>query len=178
MFPWIERSAPTELGGPLFIPTQGFGRIDNPDYYDALYMADHAAGAIAETFHVGPWQSRWSPPMLRPRLPGAVTALATFSIDAITLCDLDEPRELVTQALPPSHVITRDRERTQAWALSLWGQHRYHGVRWWSYHEGRWGSLGIWDLEHFSRRAKYEIEPLTLQHPAVQEAADVLSIQL
>jgi hypothetical protein len=179
VFPWIENAATDEPGGIFFMPPQGTGRIDNPDRYSILYVSDSPAGAIAETFNRNPYRMHWTPRMLRPRLPGAVTAIAeiTPQNSKTFICDLDEPQQLIEQTLRPSNVITRERAETQAWALRIFEQQRSAGVRWWSYHESRWGSIGFWDTQAL-QNGSVNIRALTLDNEWVQEAAKTLSISI
>jgi hypothetical protein len=165
----VRRGRP---GHPLFVPrSTGSNRVDNPGRYDTFYVGDTAAGAVAEAFG---WVPRWNAGMLRgtPSLPGSMRALAHYELPgSAAVCDLDDAHRLVALALRPSQVVTRDRAATQAWALALFEQGLFAGVRWWSYYDPRWGSYGLW--EH-SGLALTGVEALTLAHPAVTEAADVL----
>lgn len=179
VFPWIESAASDEAGGVFFVPPQGTGRIDNPEHYGVLYASDSAAGAIAEAFTRNPYRMHWTPRMLRPRLPDAVTAIAEITPRAsdILLCDLDEPQQLAAQALKPSNVITRERTATQTWALHIFEQRRFAGIRWWSCHESRWGAVGWWNVQSL-RKSTVTIQPLSLGDESLQEAARTLSISI
>lgn len=143
-----------------------------------LYVGDTAAGACAAAFNRGKYRLQWSPDMLRPlpTNPRCVRALAWYDVDNATrIADLDDPRELIARALRPSGVITRDYSRTQAWALAIYHSNVVAGVRWWSYHDARWGSLGLWDLHGITDSGA---DPLDMEHPALSEAAEVLSIRV
>lgn len=177
VFPWIDSADETEPGGVLFVPSQGTGRIDNPEYYSVLYTCDSPAGAIAETFNRNPYRMHWTQRMLRPRLPGAMMAIVELASrsPSVDICDLDDPRELLARKLRPSGVATRERDVTQAWSLPLFKERRYAGVRWWSYHDARWGVVAFWNT-HALRTIV--IQPLHMQHPWLQEAAQILSIAI
>lgn len=177
VFPYDANAAPNEPGGVSYMPPQGAGRIDNPQFYDAFYVSDAAAGACAEAFNYGAYRQYWSQAMLRglPGLPDSRPALASFDLRDRPICDLDEPRELIAQSLRPSSVVTRDYALSQVWALRLFEARRWSGVKWWSYHDPRWGSIGFWDETVIRSHA---VEELTLQHPAIAEAAKVLQIQI
>ena len=171
VLPHLPTARPGAPGHPLYVPPrQGAGRLDNPEHYLVLYLADHPAGAVAEAFGD---LAFWRASMLRgsPSLPGSVRALAQYELDDATLCDLDDPTELVARAIRPSQVVSHDRMRTQAWALRLWQERRYDGVRWWSYRDPRWGSLGIWSTEHLR---VVDVHPLAIDDDAVTAAAAVL----
>jgi hypothetical protein len=132
VFSYDHRAAPRDPGGALFIPPQGLGRIDNPDFYKVTYLADNAAGACAEVFNRGVYRSRWSAKMLRPPpfAPMTVRAVAAFEMAEDTpICDLDDPAELSRQALRPSRVVTRDYTISQAWALRIFQHRVWQGVK-------------------------------------------------
>ena len=116
--------------------------------------------------------------MLRglPAWPASRRVLAWYEVDdAVPICNLDDPAQLASQAMRPSDVITRDYARAQAWALTIFKERRWAGVSWWSFHDARWGSIGLWD-----RRAvtEFGFEELTLDSPAIVEAAAVLSLRI
>lgn len=157
---------------PLFVPAStGSSRVDNPDRYRVLYVGDSAAGAVAEAFG---WRPVWDQSMLRgrPGVPVSSQALVEYEADELSVCDLDDAQRLVVLALRPSQVVTRDRAVTQAWAARVFDGGGFAGVRWWSYYDPQWGSLGIWDVSGLRVR---EVTVLTLDHPAVIEAAAVLN---
>jgi hypothetical protein len=171
VFPWVESATADEPGHPLYIsPIQGAGRIDNPEHYLALYASDVAAGAVAEAFGN---HAVWTPALLSgpPALTGSRRALGKYSTNGDVL-DLDDAHHLVERSLRPSRVITRRREVTQGWALAIFLEHRWTGVRWWGYHNPDWGSLGIWNRSPLELEA---VEPLTPDHSAVVEAAQALN---
>ena len=174
----IPGAAPTEPGGVLFIPRQGGGRIDNPPDYDVLYVGDSQAGVCAEVFTRGKYRKERTVEMLRglPSIPASRRVLAWYEFDdAAAICNLDDPRQLVGRAMRPSQVITRDYARSQAWALRLFAETRWAGVSSWSYHDARWTSVGPW--EH-TAITNFGFEDLSIDHPALAEAAAVLSIRI
>lgn len=172
VLPHVPTARPGQPGHPLYLPPrQGAGRLDNPEHYLVLYLADHPAGAVAEAFGD---LAVWRPSMLRgsPGLPGSSRALVRYDLaDDALLCDLDDPTALVARTLRPSQVVSHDRSLTQAWALRLWLERRHDGVRWWSYRDPRWGSLGIWSTE---RLTVVDVDPLAIDDVAVATAAAVL----
>lgn len=148
----------------------GRGRIDSPGHYDVLYLSSAAAGAVAEAFgRLMPWTAS----MLRvPAMPDAARAIARCELaDRARVLDLDDPDALKELGIRPSDVVTRDREVTQAWALRAFRQKRWIGVRWWSYYDPRWYAYGLWDRRQLTVGG---VEPLSLDHPAVIEAATIL----
>lgn len=135
-----------------------------------LYLSDAAAGAVAEGFgRLTPWTGL----MLRaPGMPGAVRVVARYELgDSARVLDLDDPASLADLGIRPSEVVTRDRGVTQAWARKAFATKRWAGVRWWSYYDPRWFAYGLWDRRELKVAG---IEPLSLDHPAIVQAAGVL----
>ncbi|MGQ0625014.1 MAG: RES family NAD+ phosphorylase [Sporichthyaceae bacterium] len=160
----------TAPGHALHVPaSRGASRIDNPDRYHALYLGDDPLCAVAEAFGA---QQVWTAGMFRgkPSLPGSVQALVTYRLaDGAAVCDLDDAVRLVALGLRPSRVVTRDRAITQQWARRLYDGGSFAGVRWWSYYDPNWGSLGLWDIDALS---VVDVEPLNADHRHVIAAAD------
>jgi hypothetical protein len=168
VFPYLPEAPLDEPGGALYIPPQGGGRLDNPDLYSAFYASDSEAGAIAEAFGRFP---EWTAAILAgsPALPGSTRALATYRLaERAAICNLDDAAQLNTLDLRPSDVVSRDYTRTRGWARRLFREGRWSGVRWWSYYDPRWASLGIWDTTAISFVA---VRALTLDDPVLIEAA-------
>jgi hypothetical protein len=175
---FLPGAAPDEPGGALYVPPQGQGRLDDPEHYDVLYLGDTRTGVCAEVFNRGKYRRQWSRDMLRgtPKLPGSARAMAWYEIsDRTPICNLDDPNQLVAQSLRPSQVITRDYAVSRTWALRLFRRKRWCGVRWWSYHDARWASFGLWDRGQIKTCG---VQPLTLDDPNLAEAARVLDIRL
>lgn len=166
-------TGPKENGHPLHVwPRQGDGRVDDPDRdYLVLYVGDSPEGAVAEAFGKYPsWTSAiLDPPPGTP--PGTVKALARYT-GSPALLDLDDPNILQDWALRPSGVVSRDRDSTQEWARRMYDAGGHAGVSWWSFYEPRWASTGLWDVSML--RVDGTPEKLTLDHPAVQDAAGLI----
>ena len=151
---------------------QGGGRIDNPSVYSVLYLSNDPAGAIAEAFgRFAEWtEFLFDGP---PSLPGSARALASFHLDDSTsVCDLDDPKQLLRLRLRPSDVVSRDYTRTREWALRVYEQQTWAGIRWWSYYDPRWTSYGLWDLRKLRLK---DVTPLQLDDPAVVEASRTIA---
>jgi hypothetical protein len=101
-----------------------------------------------------------------------VRALAELDAKKVTVLDLDDPRDLVRRQLRPSTVGIRDRTVTQRWALDIFKEKRWAGVRWWSRYDSRWGAFGLWTVADV--RA-LKVTRLTADHPALIEASAILS---
>lgn len=176
-FAWQERADHHEPDGPLWFPKifQGEGRHDNPDIYGCLYLADRPISAVVEQLARFRGQRLTMALLHRRERP---LALATLTLDArAELVDLDDPQVLDREKLRPSQVATRDRKMTQPQARALYKRHRQlAGLRWWSTFESQWTHVTLFDRA--SRRLKLEsVEALTLEHAAVQDAADFFAMR-
>ena len=169
---------------PLFVPIthQGRGRFDNPKFYGALYVAHSKPAAVGELF--GDYAT-WNDSVVERSLSGHRRCVVTYEIDdRATLLDLDDGRTLSQLSLRPTDVVRRNRDRTQEVALQLWldrNETRRAGVSWWSYWRAEWPVSMLWsdDLDNtFEHVEILEVEPLTLEHSAVEVAADVLRRRL
>lgn len=172
VFPWASGARSGEPGHPLFAsPVQGAGRVDNPGRYTTLYASDSPVGAVAEAFgNHGVWTTQLL--LGRPDIPGSVRAVAVLDSSKVDTVDLDDAHELVRRRLRPSAIVTRDRVVTQRWALGIFGENRWAGVRWWSYHDPRWGSFGLWNL---ATLRCLEVIRLTPDDPSLLEARRILA---
>jgi hypothetical protein len=172
VFPYLPKAPNDEPGGALYIPPQGGGRLDNPGIYSVLYVSDSASGAIAEAFGRFP---EWTSAILEgsPSLPGSVRALVRFELPYnLPVCNLDDCAQLGELELRPSDVVTRDYARSRAWARGIYDQHRWIGVRWWSYYDPQWANFGLWNVEKLLLR---DVSRIRLDDAALQEAAGILA---
>lgn len=169
----------TEDGGPLFVDRslQGSGRHDNPDRFGALYVSRRPESATAERL-------KWfigrtvTDGHLR-RADGRAYALAALDDRGIDrVVDLDDPHELLRFALRPSQVATRERSVTQPIALAVFLEGA-SGVGWWSTLEASWANLTLFAERVVDRLALVgEPEPISVEHPMVRAAAELLGIRL
>ena len=165
-------------GGPLFVPRldQGRGRHDNPETYGALYLSRSNVSPVAELL-----RDYLGRPVEVTRLlhEGSPVSLASINdTDLNPLLDLDDPRNLVARELRPSGVATREREVTQPLALTIYGEGAA-GFEWWSTIEASWINVTLFeDRVTDQLTLAGEPEPLTLEHPAVREAAEAVGILL
>jgi len=132
------------LGHPLYSqPVQGAGRWDNPSLYRAFYLAKSPEAAIAEAFGN---LLTWTPAMFAsPGLKGAERQLGTYSFDeeVSPIIDLDDAGVLFERGIRPTHVVIRDRVRTQMMAASIFEEGKWSGIAWWSYHRPEWGLVAL-----------------------------------
>lgn len=172
VFPSLAGASLRQSGGPLHVPPQGGGRLDNPDLYSVLYASDAEAGAVAEAFGRFP---EWTPAMLEgsPAIPGSFRAIGRYELaETAAVCDLDDAAQLVELHLRPSDVVSREYERTRDWARRIYRQAKWAGVRWWSYYDPRWSSFGVWDSRAVS---VVDVRRLQLDDHAIREAARTIS---
>jgi hypothetical protein len=154
---------------------QGGARHDNPQAYGCLYVTEAPAAAVAEA--LSPFRGRGvlAPAMLERS--GRLLSLAAIELREPTgLIDLDEPTTLTAEDLRPSRVATRAPDRTRSDALRLFQSHREAtGLRWWSTIEASWINVTIFDRARLRLRIR-SVEPLSLDHHAVREAATELGL--
>jgi len=177
-FAWNRGAREDAPDGALWVPRifQGEGRHDNPDIYGCLYLADRPLSCVAEQLAAFRGQ-RLTASILRRR--GLPLALAEIALDpAARLIDLDDPVVLRRERLRPSRVATRDRSVTQPEALALYQRHPgIAGLRWWSTWEALWTNVTL--FEHPVRAIRLvRAHELTLQDPAVLEAADLFGLRI
>jgi hypothetical protein len=179
LVPWRAQAAPTQPGGALWFPRelQGLGRHDNPDRYGCLYVSEDAVSAVAEALAPFRASGVFAQGMLvRAGMP---LALARLDLDdREPLVDLDDPRVLVRSGVRPSRVATRARAVTQAYAMRLFDElPDAVGLRWWSTLEA-----SLINLTLFDRAAPHlgvgDLDRLTVAHPAVTEAAELLGLAI
>ncbi len=150
---------------------QGRGRWDNPNLYTAIYLSPSPEAAIGETFGN---LARWTPKMLDfPALPGSVKSLGTFELDEEThpLLDLDDAGVLALRGIRPTHVVIRNRPRTQRIAADIFAEGPWSGIQWWSYHRPQWTAMVLWDLSGLN---VVKVDDISV-HPALAAAARTLS---
>jgi len=174
VLPYDANAAPNERGGVLYVPGSTAGRIANADLYRELYLSLEAEGAIAEVFGRLPiWQNSDF-----VRADGTKLALTSYALsDDAPIFDLDNVRALASFGIEhPSEVVTRNRKITQQWARRIFESGRYIGVRWWSYYEPAWTSIGLWDIVRL--RPLGRPEALDTDHPLVAKTGRAIARQI
>jgi hypothetical protein len=175
--PLDRRARAEEVGGALWFPRlqQGGGRHDNPDLYGCLYVAEVAVAAVAELLAPFRGTGKLLPSMLvRYEKPLVLAGLELE--DGLTVVDLDDPATLIATGLRPSLVATRRRAATQRQAAEV---HESHpdavGLRWWSTLESSWINWTLFDRAARSLGVA-EVTELTVDHPVVADAANLLGL--
>jgi hypothetical protein len=178
LFPRLLGAGPHDPGGALYVPRfdQGAGRHDFPDLYGVLYLSRQAVSPLAEHLRI-----------LRTRTvterhlssEGRLLSLATVDDGGVgDILDLDDPRSLVQRSLRPSAVATRNRELTQSMAVAIY-EEGVPGFQWWSTIEASWINVTLFEDRVMDQLTLTgDPEPLTLEHPAVREAAEAVGVLL
>lgn len=177
----IDGAAPTERGGPLYVPReyQGAGRHDSPGRYGAFYAARSPVAAVAEVIQA--FRGRDLSPEDLERSDGTRLTLAAYDDSGLeSLLDLDEPAVLVEEGWRPSGVASRDRAVTQAMAMHAFESGAL-GLSWWSTLDSAWTNVTLFAeraLETGGVAMDGAPKSLTAQHADVVAAADHLAIPL
>lgn len=179
LFPQVDGASPHEEGGPLHVPwaLQGGGRHDNPDRYPAFYASRVAESVVAERLRrlrgqvVGPRDLRD-----HADRPYALVPLDDGDLRAVV--DLDDPANLVKREVRPSAMATRNRTVTRRIALGIYDE-GVDGFEWWSAIEASWINVTLFgDRAVDALQVAGEPQPLTMSHPAVRAAAEVVGVSL
>ena len=174
VFGWLPDTPPE----PLRVPRarQGGGRHDDPGRYTALYLAREPIGAIAEAIQAFRGQELTAEALVRP--DGVRRSLATIDDSSVPpLLDLDEPKVLDARGLRPSGVATGIRRVTQRIAATAFDDGAV-GLSWWSTLEASWTNVTLFAERLAERLPIVETEVLSLDHPALIEAAERLGVRL
>ncbi len=177
LLPWASDAPPAGPGGALWFPRelQGAGRHDNPARYGCVYAAERLVSAVAEALAPFRGTGRLAAAMLLRG--GLELALAELRLDEeAELVDLDSPQVLADVRLHPSEVATNVRAVTQAQAERIFDERPdVMGLRWWSTLEASFINVTLYDRA--APRLRFtQATPLTLSHPAVVEAAEMLGL--
>ena len=178
VFPAVPGVGTAESGGPLHVPRfdQGGGRHDNPDHYGALYASRLPVAPVAERIKDLRARALTERPLSREGARLSLVAIDDSLLEP--LVDLDDPRTLLERSLRPSAVATSIRDVTQPIALSVY-RDGMAGLEWWSTIEASWINVTLFDDRVTGRlRVIGDPEPLTLDHPAVREAAEAVGVLL
>lgn len=178
-YPRVSGARQGKPGHWSFVPTPQFhGRWDNADLYESWYFSRSPAGAIAESFYN---KRRWIPEVfLTPA--GAPRALAEFSYDGPQPIDLDDAATLVALGVRPSEIVVQDLSTTQSIARRVFegASPEEGGLSWWSSQLPSETSVLLWGeggKPPVGLRL-VGIQALSVEHPAVVEAASKLYRQL
>lgn len=168
-----------EPGGALHVPRakQGRGRHDIPDLCGVLYASRSPISAVAERIIRFRGAILEDADLRRP--DGSFDVLLAIDGERVgPIIDLDEPREMARRGLRPSTVATRARTPTQELARAIYKEGG-PGFAWWSTIEAAWSNVTLF-AERVGRSARVAVKPqaLTVDHPAVVEAADLTGVRI
>jgi hypothetical protein len=163
----------------------GRGRFDLPARLSpVLYLAESPEHAVAEVLHS--WRGRR---IGARHLRRAGHVLASVHVRWASreagVADLCDPDALAALAIPPDRIASRHRSVTQPIAQAVWDT-GHAGLRWWSRFWGDWHTTVAFTARGPGGRAPAsqasqlfdEPEPLTLESPALLEAARLLGIEV
>jgi len=178
VFPWDPDAPDTERFSPTYVPpTQGTGRFDLSGLGGGvLYLAETPEHAVAEMIQHYRGQVLDGADL---RIAGHPLALVEVTLPARVrhgVIDLCDPEILVRLGARPDETASNHRKVTQRIAAQV---HRvgHAGLRWWSALTGDWHTVVLF-LDRLDPGPAYGApEPLTIDHPAVAEAARVLGIR-
>jgi RES domain len=178
-FPWDPAAKATAQFSPSYLqPGQTSGRFDLHDRPPVRYLAespDHAVGELLQGFRGGPIHAAH---LKRHGLPLAIASVRLSPSLAARVADGTDPATLVRLQLRPDELAHHDRRITQAVARRLHDSGET-GFRWWSALSGAWHSVILF-TDHVNVGEISFDQPaiLTLDHPALELATEVLGFQL
>jgi hypothetical protein len=178
VFPWDPAAPDGQPFSPGFItPEQVDGRYDLGGQPLVLNLAESPAHAVAEQIQECHGQRLEDSDLSENGRPLAVVEV-TVAIGPHSLADLCDPLELSRYHCRPDELMSRDVACTQSISRRL---HEFGltGFRVWSALKGDWHCTILF-MDRMSNEALAFGEPamLTLEHPAVVEAARALDIRL
>jgi hypothetical protein len=172
VFPWDAAAPPGTRFSPSHVPEPtGRGRFDLPrDLSPVLYLAETPSHAVGELLQ--PWRGRYLQPahLTRAGFPLALVEVSVPAASVRELADLCDPASLATTGTPPDATASRSREVTQPFARRTWDA-GHHGLRWWSSFWGDWHTVVLFTARLSVGLRFGDPEVLTVDHPAVKEAA-------
>ena len=177
VFPWHAGAVPGSRFSPSHVPEPtGRGRFDLPrDLSPVLYVAatpDHAVGELLQ-----PWRGRPLEPshLTRAGLPLAIVEVGVPPDTAGSLADLCDASHLSATGINPDATASRIRAVTQSIARGAWDA-GHSGIRWWSSFWGDWHTVVLFTARMSGGPHVGVPEVLTVDHPAVAEAASLLGM--
>lgn len=191
VFPW-DRTAPD--GAPFSLRSvapahrQNYGRFDLRGSPSVLYLAQSPAHALAEVLRglkahpAGPADRHRVMPddLLTPWGPRAAVGVRLPAVVADAVPDLARGETLARFGVRADELCSRERAVTQAAARRIHAHpDAVPGFCWWSALHGDWHVVLLFldrvglDVLEFG-----EPEVLTLDHPAVAEAAETLGLEV
>ncbi len=177
VFPWDPGAAAGERFSPSYVPpAQGKGRFDLPGVPGGvLYLAETPEHAVAELVQQYRGQSLDDAELVAGGRRLALVAAALPDPLRGSVLDLCDAAELVRLGVRPDETASRDRGATQRIGAGVHAA-GHAGLRWWSAFSGDWHTLLLFRDRMGEPLAFGTPEALTLDHPALREAARELGI--
>lgn len=178
VFPWDPAAAEGERFSPTYVPPgQGKGRFDLPRMPGAImYCSETPEHAVGEMIQHYRGQALDEADL---RVGGHLLALVAVTLAGQLrdrVLDLCDPEVLVRLGLRPDETASNDRKVTQRITSRIHGA-GYAGLRWWSALTGDWHTVVLFRDRLDPAPAYGPPEALTMDHPAVVQAARTLGIR-
>jgi hypothetical protein len=178
VFPWDPAAAQGERFSATYVPSgEGKGRFDLPRMPGGvIYCSETPEHAVGEMIQHYRGQVLGEADL---RIGGHVLALVDLTLAGEVrdrLLDLCDPEVLVRLRLRPDETASNDRKVTQSITARVHGA-AYAGLRWWSALSGDWHMIVLFRDRVDPAPIYGRPEPLTMDHPAVVEAARILGIR-
>ena len=178
VFPFDPAAQAGEPFSPSYItPNQTSGRFDLAGQPLVLNLAESPGHAVAEQIQQRHGQ-RLEPADLSEDGKCLAVVEVTVAAESSSIADLCEPRELIRYGCRPDELMSRHVACTQSLSRRLY-EAGPRGFRVWSALTGDWRCTVLF-MDRIPMGSIVFGEPtmLTLDHPAVAEAAEVLEISL
>jgi len=179
VFPWDSAAAPGERFSATYVaPGEGKGRFDLPRMPGGvIYCAESPEHAVGEVIQHYRGQVLDEADL---RIAGYGLTLIDVTLAGNVrdrILDLCDAEILVRLGVRPDETASHDRRVTQHIASRVHGA-GYAGLRWWSALTGDWHTVVLFRDRLYPAPAHGAPQPLTIDSPAVVEAARILGIRL
>lgn len=178
VFPWNAKARTGERFSTTYIPpVQGKGRFDlMGSAAGVLYLSEAPEHAIAESIQHFRGELLGAEELLVADQPLSLVSVELSEAIRAEVANLCDAATLVQLRVQPDQTASHDRRTTQSIAASVHAA-GYVGLRWWSALSGDWHTVALFRDRLTQSLAYGEPEPLTLEHPALREAARVIGVR-
>jgi hypothetical protein len=179
VFPWDPAAPEGERFSATYVPPgQGKGRFDLPRMPGGvMYCAESPEHAVGEMIQHYRGQVLDEPDLRVGGHPLALVDVRLAGHVRERILDLCDPQVLVRLGLRPDETASNDRKVTQGITARVHAA-GYAGLRWWSALTGDWHTVVLFRDRLDPAPVCGAPEPLTMDHPALIEAARTLGIRL
>ncbi len=178
VFPWDTNATPGQAYSPAHVPTnQGSSRFD-VRATPVIYLSESPEHAIGEKIQRYRGQSLEDYDLIESGHPLALVECQVSPDIVSGIADLCDWNVLARYQVGPDTIASRDVKRTQAVAQELFDA-GHAGLRWWSAFSGDWHSIVVFSARLSTDSLAFGVpQVLTIDHPAVIEAASALGISI